>query len=105
MVCKKSPILVVRRQGRRGGAFLCSIFKNSKVVSVTRNEGPGPEGTVMSLHSSIDGQKFLALNGGPQFTFSPAVSFLVNARRRKKWTTSGISSPKAAKNSNAAGSG
>jgi len=50
-------------------------FQNSKVVSVTRNEGPGPEGTVMVASFELDGQKFLALNGGPQFTSRPPCPF------------------------------
>jgi predicted 3-demethylubiquinone-9 3-methyltransferase (glyoxalase superfamily) len=54
--------------------FYVSIFKNSKVTNVT----PGPNGTVMSATFELDGQRFIALNGGPMFTFTPAVSFLVN---------------------------
>jgi len=56
-----------------------SIFKNSKVVSVTQygETGPGPKGTVMSATFQLDGQEFYALNGGPMFTFSPAISFFV----------------------------
>jgi predicted 3-demethylubiquinone-9 3-methyltransferase (glyoxalase superfamily) len=59
--------------------FYVSIFKNSKVVSVTQygETGPGPKGTVMSATFQLDGQEFYALNGGPMFTFSPAISFFV----------------------------
>src|SRR5213593_4605465 len=59
--------------------FYVSICKNSKVVSVTRygEAGPGPKGTVMSATFQLDGQEFYALNGGPMFTFSPAISFFV----------------------------
>jgi predicted 3-demethylubiquinone-9 3-methyltransferase (glyoxalase superfamily) len=59
--------------------FYVSIFKNSNVVSVTRygEAGPGPKGTVMSATFQLDGQEFYALNGGPMFTFSPAISFFV----------------------------
>jgi len=59
--------------------FYVSIFKNSKVVSVTRygEAGPGPKGTVMAATFQLDGQEFYALNGGPMFTFSPAISFFV----------------------------
>jgi predicted 3-demethylubiquinone-9 3-methyltransferase (glyoxalase superfamily) len=64
--------------------FYVSIFKNSKVASVTRTEGPGPGGTVMVASFELDGQKFLALNGGPQFTFSPAVSFMVNCETQEE---------------------
>lgn len=60
--------------------FYVSIFKNAKVISVSRygEAGPGPEGTVMSATFQLDGQQFIALNGGPQFSFSPAISFFVN---------------------------
>src|SRR5207248_4366721 len=60
--------------------FYTSIFKNSKIGSVTRygEAGPGPKGTVMSATFQLEGQEFFALNGGPQFKFSPAISFFVN---------------------------
>lgn len=54
--------------------FYVSVFKNSKVTNVS----PGPDGTVMSATFELDGQKFMALNGGPMFNFTPAVSFFVN---------------------------
>ena len=54
--------------------FYVSVFKNSKVTNVT----PGPNGTVMSATFELDGQTFMALNGGPMFSFTPAVSFFVN---------------------------
>lgn len=59
--------------------FYVSIFKNSKVVSIIRDgdAGPGPKGAVMTAAFLLDGQEFIALNGGPQFTFSPALSFFV----------------------------
>lgn len=60
--------------------FYVSIFKNSRILGVTRcgEKGPGPKGTVMSATFELDGQAFMALNGGPMFTFSPAISFFVN---------------------------
>jgi len=60
--------------------FYTSIFKNSKIGKVTRygEAGPGPKGTVMSATFQLEGQEFLALNGGPQFKFTPAISFFVN---------------------------
>ena len=66
--------------------FYVSIFKNSKVVSVTRygEAGPGPKGTVMSATFQLDGQEFMALNGGPHFTFSPAISFFVNCKTQEE---------------------
>ena len=77
---KITPFLWFDDQAEEAMNFYVSIFKNSKVVSITRygDEGPGPKGTVMVASFQLDGQEFLALNGGPQFTFSPAVSFVVN---------------------------
>jgi predicted 3-demethylubiquinone-9 3-methyltransferase (glyoxalase superfamily) len=66
--------------------FYVSVFKNSKVGSVTRygEAGPGPKGTVVSATFQLDGQTFFALNGGPQFTFSPALSFFVNCETQQE---------------------
>jgi predicted 3-demethylubiquinone-9 3-methyltransferase (glyoxalase superfamily) len=66
--------------------FYVSVFKNSKVVGVSRygDAGPGPKGTVMSATFQLDGQDFFALNGGPQFTFTPAVSFFVNCETQQE---------------------
>ncbi len=60
--------------------FYVSIFKNSKVTRLTRygEAGPGPKGQVMSATFQLEGQDFYALNGGPQFTFTPAISLFVN---------------------------
>ena len=60
--------------------FYVSIFKNSKIMDVTRygKAGPGPEGTVMSGTFQLEGQDFYALNSGPHFTFTPAISLFVN---------------------------
>jgi predicted 3-demethylubiquinone-9 3-methyltransferase (glyoxalase superfamily) len=55
-------------------SFYVSVFKNSKVTNVT----PGPNGTVMSAVFELDGQRFMALNGGPMFSFTPAISFFVS---------------------------
>jgi len=56
--------------------FYVSIFKNSKIVSVT----PGPNGTVMMATFQLGGQEFFALNGGPQFKFNEAISFFVDCK-------------------------
>jgi predicted 3-demethylubiquinone-9 3-methyltransferase (glyoxalase superfamily) len=66
--------------------FYISIFKNSKVVSVTRygEAGPGPKGTVMSATFQLEGQDFYALNGGPQFQFTPAISLFVNCETQQE---------------------
>jgi predicted 3-demethylubiquinone-9 3-methyltransferase (glyoxalase superfamily) len=66
--------------------FYISIFKNSKVGKVTRygDAGPGPKGTVMSATFQLEGQEFMALNGGPQFRFTPAISFFVNCETQQE---------------------
>lgn len=66
--------------------FYTSIFKNSKIGDIRRygEAGPGPKGTVMSASFELEGQEFIALNGGPQFTFSPAISFFVNCKTQKE---------------------
>jgi predicted 3-demethylubiquinone-9 3-methyltransferase (glyoxalase superfamily) len=60
--------------------FYVSIFKNSKVGSVSRygDAGPGPKGGVMSATFQLEGQEFMALNGGPHYKFTPAISLFVN---------------------------
>lgn len=59
--------------------FYCSVFPNSRIVSLARytDAGPGPAGTVMTVEFELDGQRFIGINGGPQFTFDEAVSFLI----------------------------
>jgi predicted 3-demethylubiquinone-9 3-methyltransferase (glyoxalase superfamily) len=66
--------------------FYVSVFKNSRVVGVTRygEAGPGPKGAVMSATFELDGQQFYALNGGPQFTFTPAISLFVNCETQQE---------------------
>ncbi len=63
-----------------------SIFKNSKIGRITRygDAGPGPKGTVMSATFQLDGQEFMALNGGPQFKFTEAISFFVNCETQEE---------------------
>ena len=66
--------------------FYTSIFKNSKVGNVMRygDAGPGQKGTVMSATFELEGQEFMALNGGPMFTFSPAISFIVHCKTQEE---------------------
>ncbi|HLW59491.1 MAG TPA: VOC family protein [bacterium] len=77
---KITPFLWFDGNAEEAVNFYVSIFKNSKITSLTRygEAGPGPKGTVMAATFQLDGQEFSALNGGPQFTFSPAISFFVN---------------------------
>jgi predicted 3-demethylubiquinone-9 3-methyltransferase (glyoxalase superfamily) len=83
---KITPFLWFNDKAEEAVNFYVSIFKNSKTVSVTRygEAGPGPKGTVMVAVFEIEGQQFLALNGGPQFTFTPAVSFVVNCETQRE---------------------
>lgn len=75
-----TPFLWFDSQAEEAAKFYTSIFKNSKVGSVTRyaEGGPGPKGGVMTVAFELDGQQFVALNGGPQFKFTEAISFVVN---------------------------
>jgi predicted 3-demethylubiquinone-9 3-methyltransferase (glyoxalase superfamily) len=63
-----------------------SIFKNSKILNVARygDAGPGPKGSVMIVEFQLEGQKFIALNGGPQFKFTEAISLVVNCDSQKE---------------------
>src|SRR5882672_9857251 len=83
---KISPFLWFDGKAEEAMNFYVSVFKNSKVVSVSRygEGGPGPKGTVMSATFELEGQRFLALNGGPHFTFSPAISFFVNCETQQE---------------------
>ncbi len=66
--------------------FYTSIFKNSKVLSTTRygDAGPGPKGSVMTIAFELDGQEFTALNGGPDFKFTEAVSLVVHCKTQEE---------------------
>ncbi|HET9254333.1 MAG TPA: VOC family protein [Pseudonocardiaceae bacterium] len=76
---KTVPCLWFDGQAEQAAAHYTAIFPNSEVHGVTRYgpDSPGPEGTVMTVSFSLDGQRFLGLNGGPQFTFSEAISFQI----------------------------
>ena len=77
---KITPFLWFNDQAEEAMTFYTSIFKNSKKGQVRRygEAGPGPAGSAMSAEFELDGQAFIALNGGPHFSFTPAVSFFVN---------------------------
>jgi predicted 3-demethylubiquinone-9 3-methyltransferase (glyoxalase superfamily) len=77
---KITPFLWFDSQAEEAVTFYTSIFKNSKIGSVSRygDAGPGPKGSVMVMEFELEGQKFTALNGGPVYSFSPAISFFVN---------------------------
>jgi predicted 3-demethylubiquinone-9 3-methyltransferase (glyoxalase superfamily) len=83
---KITPFLWFDGKAEEAMNFYVSVFKNSRVVSVTRygEAGPGPKGTVMSATFQLEGQDFYALNGGPQFTFTPAISLFVNCETQEE---------------------
>ena len=76
---KITPFLWFDNQAEEAMNFYVSIFKNSKVLGCSRygDAGPGPKGTVMVATFQLDGQEFMALNGGPHFKFTEAISLLV----------------------------
>ena len=83
---KITPFLWFNGQAEEAMHFYVSIFNNSKVISVSRygEAGPGPKGSVMSAIFQLEGQTFYALNGGPQFTFTPAISLFVSCETQQE---------------------
>ena len=79
-VQKITPCLWFDFNAEEAVAHYLSIFKNGRILSTARygEAGPGPKGAVMTILFEIEGQEFLALNGGPHFKFTPALSLIVN---------------------------
>jgi predicted 3-demethylubiquinone-9 3-methyltransferase (glyoxalase superfamily) len=77
-----TPFLWFDNQAEQAVNFYTSIFKNSKIGAVSRygDAGPGPEGSVMTISFELEGLGFTALNGGPEFKFTEAISFFVNCQ-------------------------
>jgi predicted 3-demethylubiquinone-9 3-methyltransferase (glyoxalase superfamily) len=77
-----TPFLWFDTEGEEAAKFYTSVFPNSKILDVARygSAGPRPEGMVMTVSFELDGQKFVALNGGPEFTFNEAISFEVSCK-------------------------
>ncbi len=77
---KISPFLWFDGQAEEAVTFYASVFKNAKIGKIVRNPegGPGPAGSALVVPFEIEGMKFTALNGGPRFKFTEAVSFVVN---------------------------
>ena len=90
---KLTPCLWFDTQGEEAAKFYTSVFPNSKILEITRygSAGPRAEGTVMTVSFELDGQRFTALNGGPDFTFSEAISFEVSCDSQEEvdrfWST------------------
>jgi len=81
-----TPFLWFNDQAEEAVKFYASIFKNSKISKITRYNQAGekvsgrPAGSVMTVEFQLEGQKFIALNGGPEFKFTEAISFVVNCQ-------------------------
>jgi len=77
---KITPFLWFDSNAEEAANFYTSIFKHSKILNVARygDAGPGPKGSAMTVTFELEGQQFIALNGGPHYTFSPAISLFVN---------------------------
>ena len=77
---KITPYLWFDNQAAEAAAFYTSLFKNSQILETTYygENMPLPAGTVLTVHFQLDGQDFVALNGGPQFQFTEAISLFVN---------------------------
>jgi predicted 3-demethylubiquinone-9 3-methyltransferase (glyoxalase superfamily) len=90
---KLTPCLWFDTEGEEAATFYTSVFPNSKILEVTRygSAGPRAEGMVMTVSFELDGQTFTALNGGPDFTFSEAISFEVSCDSQEEvdrlWST------------------
>ena len=82
---KITPFLWYDTQAEEAANFYASIFKNSRVKAVSRygDAGPGPKGSAMTVSFELNGQDFIALNAGPRFKFSPAISFVVNCETQE----------------------
>ena len=87
---KFTPCLWFDDNAEEAVKFYTSIFRNSKIKAVTHYGEPGaaasgrPKGSVLTVLFQLDGQEFLALNGGPHFKFSPAISFIANCGTQKE---------------------
>ncbi len=83
---KITPFLWFEHQAEEAANFYASIFPNSKITKVTRYGpvGPGPAGSVMTVAFQLEGQSFVALNGGPHFKFTEAISFVVNCQTQEE---------------------
>lgn len=81
-----SPFLWFNDNAEEAAKFYTSIFRNSKITGLTRygEAGPGPKGSVLTVAFELDGQEFTALNGGPQFPFTEAISLVVKCKTQEE---------------------
>lgn len=83
---KISPCLWFDNQAEEAASFYVSLFRNSGISSVSRfgEGGPGPAGSAMTVNFQIEGQELIALNGGPYFKFTEAISLFVNCETQEE---------------------
>jgi len=81
-----TPNLWFDMESTEAAEFYCSVFPNSKINTTTyyAENGPQPAGTVLTVDFELDGQRFTAINGGPQFEFDEAISFLIDCKDQKE---------------------
>ena len=86
---KITPFLWFDHNAEEAAQFYVAVFKNSRIVTTTRygDAGPGPAGSVMTVVFELDGQEFIALNGGPQFRFTEAISFSIDCQTQEEVNT------------------
>lgn len=80
------PNLWFDTQAEEAAHFYVSVFKDARIVDVTRytDAGPGPAGTVVTVEFELDGQRFVGINGGPHFTFDEAISFQISCETQQE---------------------
>ncbi len=83
-VQKITPFLWFDNQAEEAAGFYTSIFPNSKIVRVVRLDNAGPSGSALTVEFQLEGQTFVALNGGPYHKFNEAVSFVVNCQTQEE---------------------
>ena len=86
MAQKITPNLWFDKEAEEAAAFYCEVFKNSRIIGVSRygEAGPGAPGSVMTVNFELDGVEFVALNGGPEFKFNESVSFVVHCETQEE---------------------
>ena len=83
---KITPFLWYDNNAEEAVSLYISVFKNSKITGITRygDAGPGPKGSVMTIAFQLEGQDFIALNGGPMFKFTEAISLSVDCKTQQE---------------------
>jgi predicted 3-demethylubiquinone-9 3-methyltransferase (glyoxalase superfamily) len=81
-----TPSLWFDNNAEEAATFYVSVFDDAEILNVTRytEAGPGPEGTVVTISFRLHGQEFVAINGGPQFPFTEAISFTINCASQEE---------------------